>query len=74
MKTMLRVSGPIPFLTKEFKHEGFYSGSVLPYFTEQPSEMKDGVLYVTRYYLTVIDSKLYYLHEEAKSVPLHLHG
>lgn len=70
MKEMQRVSAPIPFLTKDFKVEGVYSGSVLPYFTEQPGKTQDGILFVTRYYLTVIDGRLFYLHEDAKSVPI----
>jgi hypothetical protein len=69
MKQMMRVSPGIPILTKEFKVEGVYSASQLPYFLDQPHEVREGLSYGTRYHLTVIDGRLYYLHEDAKSAP-----
>lgn len=67
MKQAIRVSGPVPILDEQYRQDGsFVSGSTLPYHLDSPAEIVDGMRHAKRYYLTIIDGNLYYLHESAQ--------
>lgn len=66
MKNAARVAGPIPIINKDYKQDGWFTAALsVPYQLDAPAEMRGGVLHTTRHYLTIIDGKLFYLHEEA---------
>lgn len=66
MKPASRVVSPIPIVNKDNQQDGWFtSAGSIPFQLESAAEVRGGVIHAPRYFLTVIDGKLHYLHEDA---------